>query len=1006
MAQNLEYGIRITADGSVLVSEAGKSEQALKRIGAEAERSTASASKFGLAVGAAAAAGVLAFGNLLKQTVNTAAALDDLSESTGSSVENLSALQNSMAVSGVDAGTFASLINKLAVGLSGVDDEGGKAGKALAALGVQSKDPAAALKELAQKLDQYADGANKAALLTAIFGRGAAQYAGALKDLARDTEVAATVTTDFAAEAEQLEKHLARSRVELQSLVTSIASELVPVLNEAISSFNLARAAGMGFFEALKHTGNYDLIVTQKQIAEIGDEIAKNQKMLDDYVARGMKAPQQTIQKKIDELKREYGFLQSVLNTLITKMPDRTPQADRPNAPGLPDTGSKAAIDHYLKGMNDIAEALKREEAERKKVLDGYREQLDLIDKLYEAQAKSIDGIAKETEGYQKRINALTLTKDELYALDIAKLQAIVDARTYEGYINAETEALQKQLDTLKQLRGVEAAHDASEAAQKAAEEWARAADSIGNSLTDALLRGFESGKDWAKNFVDTLKNLFGTLVLRPVIQAIVAPAAAGFTGMFGTGSASASGLGGAGSLLGGGNMLAGLGDMIFGGAGEFASGGMALASGLGAAVPIIGGALAIGMLVKNMLDSKKGGPKSGGFASSGLIGALTGADNGRWFTPNSADADVQAITSATGAAFKQALAALGGSGVGGFALGFDTDPQGTAPNRLHAGSYVNGRQVYDAALGDLGRDQEALQAALELETKRALLAALQASELPEQIAAVFDSVAAGGMSSDAIDNLLAYGAAMKAAIDAVGGSVVLDAQEAWDRAQRSSVQVLGDMGKEVIRLAGNVDDTAGSMQALATATGDYRAAVVQTLVAIKQIGEQVETMFAATRNSLETFGLSPEALYNRYRQDADTAMGMLSGETDPENVRTLAERINADINAAFGALSDEGKAAQKDPLLDYLNRVDAVVQGKLATITASVSSSTTDPFATVNAALTGASGNFSTAASSFGGSTSSFGSHVDRLEAVVTRFERAVQTPIVAVQPYSPVGS
>ena len=53
-------------------------------------------------------------------------------------------------------------------------------------------------------------------------------------------------------------------------------------------------------------------------------------------------------------------------------------------------------------------------------------------------------------------------------------------------------------------------------------------------------MRGFESGKDFARNFRDTLANMFRTLVLRPVVQAIVNPVAMAITGGLGVDSASA----------------------------------------------------------------------------------------------------------------------------------------------------------------------------------------------------------------------------------------------------------------------------------------------------------------------------------------------------------------------------------------------------------------------------------------------------------------------------------
>ncbi|MFE8644122.1 hypothetical protein ACFX58_03445 [Sphingomonas sp. NCPPB 2930] len=55
-------------------------------------------------------------------------------------------------------------------------------------------------------------------------------------------------------------------------------------------------------------------------------------------------------------------------------------------------------------------------------------------------------------------------------------------------------------------------------------DEWKKTTASMNTSLTDALLRGAESGKGIFQNLRDTLKNMFSTLVLRPVISAVMAP--------------------------------------------------------------------------------------------------------------------------------------------------------------------------------------------------------------------------------------------------------------------------------------------------------------------------------------------------------------------------------------------------------------------------------------------------------------------------------------------------
>lgn len=66
-------------------------------------------------------------------------------------------------------------------------------------------------------------------------------------------------------------------------------------------------------------------------------------------------------------------------------------------------------------------------------------------------------------------------------------------------------------------------------------DDFNKTAEQINQSLTDALMRGFESGSSFAQNFKSTLENMFKTMVLRPVISAILAPVsgalAAGFSG-------------------------------------------------------------------------------------------------------------------------------------------------------------------------------------------------------------------------------------------------------------------------------------------------------------------------------------------------------------------------------------------------------------------------------------------------------------------------------------------
>ena len=148
---------------------------------------------------------------------------------------------------------------------------------------------------------------------------------------------------------------------------------------------------------------------------------------------------------------------------------------------------------------------------------------------------------------------------------------ALLDAT---GQCTAYSEALRDNIAALGErsdaLQADALAQASADAAKKAQEDWKKTSATIEQSLTDALMRGFEGGKDLAKNLRDTVVNMFKTMVLRPVIQATV------------TGGMESLGLGGAqqgqqtvgaqlqnaNSLISGVNNVFNVGSMLAGGYG------------------------------------------------------------------------------------------------------------------------------------------------------------------------------------------------------------------------------------------------------------------------------------------------------------------------------------------------------------------------------------------------------------------------------------------------------
>ncbi len=81
--------------------------------------------------------------------------------------------------------------------------------------------------------------------------------------------------------------------------------------------------------------------------------------------------------------------------------------------------------------------------------------------------------------------------------------------------------------------------------ARKAKTAWKSVATTIQNSLTDAIMGAFDSGKSFAESFADSIKSAFKSMVLKPVVQYIVS----GGTAMLGLPSlAGAAGAGGGGA--------------------------------------------------------------------------------------------------------------------------------------------------------------------------------------------------------------------------------------------------------------------------------------------------------------------------------------------------------------------------------------------------------------------------------------------------------------------------
>ena len=187
-----------------------------------------------------------------KQAIDAMGRLDDLADATGASVESLSALENTARRTGASFETVQTSVVKLNQALisskAGSEQEAVFRALGLSVAELRRLDPAEAFVRVSRALAQFANDGEKARAVQVLFGRSLAEVAPLLKDVAERGLEAGTVTADAAAEADKFGKNLAAVRANTEDLARSLATRLLPALNEFLSRIN--QGGVEGFFGA------------------------------------------------------------------------------------------------------------------------------------------------------------------------------------------------------------------------------------------------------------------------------------------------------------------------------------------------------------------------------------------------------------------------------------------------------------------------------------------------------------------------------------------------------------------------------------------------------------------------------------------------------------------------------------------------------------------------------------------------------------------------------------
>jgi hypothetical protein len=181
---------------------------------------------------------VASFAGMIKGSIDAADSLNDLSKSTGLSVETLSGLKLAAAQSGTQLDTTAKAINYLSKNI-------GENAKKYKELGITARDPLEAFKQLADQFASMEDVQKRNALANEALGRSWEQVApllaeggDAIQEMIDKGIELGGVTTDMAKQADAYNDSLAELSLGAQGLVNKFAGAVVPALADFASVAN------------------------------------------------------------------------------------------------------------------------------------------------------------------------------------------------------------------------------------------------------------------------------------------------------------------------------------------------------------------------------------------------------------------------------------------------------------------------------------------------------------------------------------------------------------------------------------------------------------------------------------------------------------------------------------------------------------------------------------------------------------------------------------------------
>lgn len=526
------------------------------------------------------------FGTAVKNAVDSLDKLDEAAERIGVSVEDLSALNFAGKMNGLEFEDMTGALTKLSVKMQEASAGGKEAGALFADVGVKVTDASGKIKpaekvlaEIAERFAGFEDGAAKTALAVDLFGKSGAKLvpllnggAAGLEAMRKEAEsLGAVIDGKLAKQAAEFNDNMDKLSILSGSVAKSIAGELLPSLNRLATEFLAAKAAGMGFWEAVVGLGTANPgLSAGQQVKSLSTELEKLTKARDAAMATnrldGGSIDTSDMEAKIGRVGRQLEYFKKLQLNEALQGADanygnegrgkttgsgkteivRTPTGDpKPKKSGGRTEIAQASAEAtaFAKSMEQLANLSRDADAAQ---LDLTKSQKALYDLMTSAQwgnmpeawrqtavaqfeqAQAAELAAKAMAEGKKLVEEMR-TPHEVLANEIDRLNKLLDSgaidwETYSRAIFAAQDALDKTQEKAK---------DTSDEMSKFFES---AAKNIQGTMADFLFDPFADG-------LDGMGQRFGQMIQRMIADAAAAQLA---KNLFGTmGQATAGGVAG-----------------------------------------------------------------------------------------------------------------------------------------------------------------------------------------------------------------------------------------------------------------------------------------------------------------------------------------------------------------------------------------------------------------------------------------------------------------------------